>query len=127
VTVTAFPTQHAIESYGCCDTWIARVWYQATPTQCKRDRCVQWLRRVDSRGDFTGLARSNAPARRKVFEKFSAKFRTTTTQRAELAAKAKPKLLVLYHHSGNTPENWMPEMGTAYTGHFIVSRDLDVY
>ena len=67
------------------------------------------------------------PARREVFEKFSAKYHTTTTQLAELASKAKPKLLVLYHHSGNTPEELNAEIRAVYAGHFIVSRDLDVY
>jgi hypothetical protein len=37
------------------------------------------------------------------------------------------KLLVLYHHSANTPEKLNAEMGAVYAGHFIVSRDLDVY
>ena len=68
-----------------------------------------------------------APARREVFEKFSTKYHTKTTQLAELASKAKPKLLVLYHHSGNTPEELNAEMRAVYAGHFIVSRDLDAY
>ena len=50
-----------------------------------------------------------------------------TLQLAELASKAKPKLLVLYHHSANTPEELNAEMRAVYAGHFIVSRDLDVY
>ena len=56
---------------------------------------------------------------------------------AELATKAKPKLLVLYHHSialrpGVTPTASMPdqlqrEIGDRYEGRFVVGRDLDVY
>jgi ribonuclease BN (tRNA processing enzyme) len=67
------------------------------------------------------------PTRRDAFEKFSANYHTTTKQLAALASKAKPKLLVLYHYSANTPEELNAEMRTVYAGHFIVGRDLDVY
>jgi ribonuclease BN (tRNA processing enzyme) len=59
--------------------------------------------------------------------RFAGRYHTTTPQLAELAIKAKPKLLVLYHYSSRTPEDLNAEMRSLYPGHFVVSRDLDVY
>jgi ribonuclease Z len=129
VTVAAFRTQHVIESYGYrFETADRRVVISGdtSPTQATIDACNGCdvlIHEAISPAWLTALG----PARREAFEKFSAEFHTTTTQLAELAAKAKPKLLVLYHHSGNTPEELNAEMRALYTGHFIVSRDLDVY
>jgi hypothetical protein len=62
---------------------------------------------------------------------------TPTTQLAELARQAKPRLLVLYHTSiawrpvvdseRSRPEELLSEMMTRYLGHVVVGRDLDVY
>jgi len=129
VTVTAFRTQHAIESYGYrFDTADRRVVVAGDtyPTQTTIDACNGCdvlIHEAISPGWLAALA----PARREGFEKFSGKYHTTTTQLAELASKAKPKLLVLYHYSANTPEELNAEMRAIYPGHFIVSRDLDVY
>lgn len=129
VTVTAFRTQHAIESYGYrFETADRRVVMagDTNPTQATIDACNGCDVLIHEAISPAWIA-ATTPARREAFEKFSAKFHTTTTQLAELAAKAKPKLLVLYHHSGNTPEELNAEMRAVYLGHFIVSRDLDVY
>jgi ribonuclease BN (tRNA processing enzyme) len=74
--------------------------------------------------------------RRPDFQGYASQFHTTTTQLVELAAKAKPKLLVLYHAS----LSWRPaddsERSSAatllremagYAGQVVVARDLDVY
>jgi len=129
VTVTAFRTQHAVESYGYrFDTADRRVVVSGDtyPAQATIDACNGCDVLIHESISPAWLA-AMAPARREVFEKFSTKYHTTTTQLAELASKAKPKLLVLYHHSGNTPEELNAEMRAVYAGHFIVSRDLDVY
>ena len=57
-------------------------------------------------------------------------------QLTELAAKAKPRLLILYHASlslrpavdaeRSTPAALLSEM-SKYSGHVVVGRDLDVY
>ena len=70
------------------------------------------------------------------FQAFAAKYHTSTEQLAELASKSKPKLLVLYHASlslrpavdteRSTPATLLQEM-SAYAGHVVVARDLDVY
>ena len=129
VTVTAFRTQHAIESYGYrFDTADRRVVVSGDtyPAQATIDACKGCDVLIHEAISPAWLA-AMVPARREVFEKFSSKYHTTTTQLAELASKAKPKLLVLYHYSGNTPEELNAEMRAVYAGHFIVSRDLDVY
>ena len=46
---------------------------------------------------------------------------------AELASKAKPRLLILYHYNGVTPEDLFNDMLTHYPGHFVIGRDLDIY
>ena len=71
------------------------------------------------------------------FQAFAAKYHTSTAQLAELAGQAKPRLLVLYHHSiawrpgvtasASTPDQLIREIGARYGGRFVVGRDLDVY
>jgi ribonuclease BN (tRNA processing enzyme) len=79
---------------------------------------------------------------------FVAKYHTTTEQLAELAKKAKPKLLVIYHtitfppgmapprllspNAGAdafyaSPEMLQKEIGSRYSGKFVIGKDLDVY
>ena len=134
VTVTAFRTKHAMDSYGYrFDTPDRSVVISGdtNPTQATIDAChgcdilihevltQEWL------------------AKRPDFHKYAARFHTTTTQLAELASKAKPRLLILYHASiawrpavdsqRSRPEELLSEMITRYSGHVVVGRDLDVY
>jgi ribonuclease BN (tRNA processing enzyme) len=81
-------------------------------------------------------------------QSFVAKYHTTTEQLAELANKAKPKLLVIYHivsfPPGIAPPRLLPpkggadalyaspemlqkEIGSQYSGKFVIGKDLDVY
>jgi ribonuclease Z len=134
VTVTAFPTKHAMESYGyrfdTADRSIV-ISGDTTPTAATIDACrgcdvlihevltEEWL------------------AKRPDFQNYAARFHTTTTQLAELASKAKPRLLVLYHASiswrptvdsqRSRPEELLREMMMRYSGQVVVGRDLDVY
>jgi len=60
-----------------------------------------------------------------------------TAQLAELATKAKPRLLILYHASialrpavnprASSPAALLDEMSSRYAGAVVVGRDLDVY
>lgn len=134
VTVTAFVTKHAMESYGYrFDTPDRSIVISGdtNPTQATIDACRgcdvlihevlthDWLSR---RPDFTNYA---------------ARFHTTTTQLAELATQAKPRLLILSHTSiswrpvvdnqRSRPEDLLKEMMLRYNGHVVVGRDLDVY
>lgn len=129
VTVTAFATRHAIESYGyrfdTADRSIV-ISGDTGPTQATIDAC---------RGCDVLIHEAISPAwlaqlpegRRHEFERFSGRYHTTTTELAELARQAKPKLLALYHYSSVTPEGLHAEMRGLYAGHFVIARDLDVY
>jgi ribonuclease BN (tRNA processing enzyme) len=67
---------------------------------------------------------------------YVSKYHTTTTQLTELATRAKPKLLVLYHNTitlrpsqrplASTPDDLLYEM-KSYKGRITVGRDLDIY
>jgi ribonuclease BN (tRNA processing enzyme) len=135
ISVTAFPTRHAMESYGYrFDTADRRIVVSGdtNPTQATIDACSGCDVLVHEVNTLESLARHDAR-----FQAFAAKYHTSTDQLAELATKAKPKLLVLYHHSialrpGVTPTASMPdqlqrEMAAKYPGQFVIGRDLDVY
>jgi ribonuclease Z len=84
----------------------------------------------------------------KSVQSFVAKYHTTTDQLAELANKAKPKLLVVYHTINFPPGTAPPrlllpgasadslyappemlqrEISSRYSGRFVVGQDLDVF
>jgi ribonuclease BN (tRNA processing enzyme) len=133
VTVTAFATTHAMESFGyrfdAPDRSIV-ISGDTNPTQATIDAChgcdvlihevltQEWL------------------AKRPDFQEYAARFHTTTTQLTELATKAKPRLLILYHASlshrpavdaeRSTVAQLLSEM-SRYAGQVVVGRDLDVY
>ena len=133
VTVTAFRTKHTMESYGyrfdTADRSIV-ISGDTNPAQATIDACngcdvlihevltLEWL------------------AKRKDFQAYAAQFHTTTAQLTELAAKARPRLLILYHASlslrpavdaeRSTPAALLGEM-SGYPGRVVVARDLDVY
>ena len=125
VTVTAFATKHAMESYGyrfeTRDRTIV-ISGDTSPTQATIDAC---------RGCDVLIHEAHTPAwlatRPETFQQFAAKYHTTTPELAELASKAKPRLLILYHHASLSPEELYDEMRARYSGHFVVGRDLDVY
>ena len=133
VTVTAFATKHAMESYGYrFDTGDRRIVISGdtNPTQATIAACdgcdvlihevltLEWL------------------AKRPDFQAYAAQFHTTTAQLVELATKARPRLLILYHASlslrpavdaeRSTPATLLREM-SAYAGQVVIGRDLDVY
>src|SRR5713226_3912325 len=127
VTVTAFPTKHAMESYGyrfdAPDRSIV-ISGDTSPTQATIDACHgcdvlvhevltrEWL------------------AKRPDFQAYAAKYHTTTSQLATLASQAKPRLLILYHASislrpavdsvRSTPGELLGEMTSRYSGHVVV-------
>ena len=132
VTVTAFATKHAMESYGYrFDTPDRSIVISGdtNPTQATIDACrgcdvlihevhtEAWLAaRPEAGGAPPG-----------TFRRFSEKYHTTTAQLAELARQAKPRLLILYHYNSLTPDELQTEMMKHYAGHFVIGRDLDVY
>jgi len=125
VTVTAFATKHAMESYGYrFDTPDRSIVISGdtNPTQETIDVC---------RGCDVLIHEAHTPAwlatRPETFQRFAAKYHTTTAQLAELARQAKPGVLILYHYSSLSPEELFDDMLARYSGHFVVGRDLDVY
>jgi ribonuclease BN (tRNA processing enzyme) len=147
VTVTAFPTQHALESYGFrFDTPDRSVVISGdtSPTEetikaCSG--CDVLIHEARTMEMFNKL-----PAERRSF---GAKNHTTSEQLAALAAQAKPGLLIVYHawiswrpsimpsadqpvvlttgelHS--SPDVLQREIGLRYSGQFVIGQDLDVY
>ena len=147
VTVTAFPTKHAMESYGYrFDTPDRGVVISGdtNPTEETIKACngcdvlIHEARTVEL---FARLPEGP--------HSFGAKNHTTSEQLAALATKAKPGLLIVYHAwiswwptiapSGNqpvvlttgelhsSPDVLQREIGSRYSGNFVVGRDLDVY
>ena len=56
-------------------------------------------------------------------------FHTSSTELAQIAAKAKPKLLVLYHQliRGATDQALLKDVRKNYTGRVVSAHDLDLY
>jgi ribonuclease BN (tRNA processing enzyme) len=134
VTVTAFQTKHAMESYGYrFDTPDRSIVISGdtNPTQATIDACNGCDVLIHEVLTHDWLAR------RRDFLNYAARYHTTTTQLAELAKQARPRLLVLYHASiawrpvvdsqRSRPEVLLSEMTKRYSGHVVVGRDLDVY
>jgi ribonuclease BN (tRNA processing enzyme) len=133
VTVTAFETKHTMESFGyrfdTADRSIV-ISGDTNPTQATIDAC----RGCDVL--IHEVLTHDWLARRPDFHEYAARHHTTTTQLVELATKAKPGLLVLYHASlslrpavdpeRSTPAAMLREM-SKYVGQVVVGRDLDVY
>ncbi len=135
VTVTAFPTKHAFpETYGyrfdTSDRSIV-ISGDTNPTEATIDACHGCdilIHEVLTLGFLSKWPQ---------FQAYAAKYHTTTPQLAELAAKAKPGLLILYHASivlrpavnpiASSPEELLNEMQSHYAGKVVVGRDLDVY
>ena len=133
VTVTAFATKHAMESYGYrFDTPDRSIVLSGdtNPTQATIEAC----RGCDVL--IHEVLTHDWLSRRPDFQAYAAAHHTTTTQLTELATRAKPGLLVLYHASlsirpavdnqRSTAATLLGEMAT-YPGRVVVARDLDVF
>ena len=135
VTVTAFPTKHAFpETYGyrfdTADRSIV-ISGDTTYSQATIDACHGCDVLVHEANTLEWLAK------RPDFQPYAAKYHTNTTQLAELASKAKPRLLIIHHASivlrpalrpqASSPEELLKEVLSGYSGEVVVARDLDVY
>ena len=145
VTVSAFATKHAMESYGYrFDTPDRRIVISGdtSPTEETVKACAGCDVLIHDAQTLDLYAKM--PER---LHSFVAKYHTTTEQLAALATAAKPKLLVVYHTvafrpgisppkflssitnstSRSTEEILQDEIGSRYSGPFVIGRDLDVY
>jgi len=146
ITVTAFATKHAMESYGyrfdTPDRTIV-ISGDTNPVEETVKACNGCDVLVHEAQPLELLAKMPDS-----IQSFVAKYHTTTEQLAELANKAKPKLLVVYHTvsfpPGIAPPRLLPpkagadalyaspemlqkEIGSRYAGRFIIGQDLGVY
>jgi ribonuclease BN (tRNA processing enzyme) len=66
-----------------------------------------------------------------VWQRMRREYHTSSGQLGELASRARPGLLILYHQSyqftESTEEDLMREMRAAYRGRFVSGHDLDVF
>jgi ribonuclease BN (tRNA processing enzyme) len=102
------------------------------PTQATIDACRGYDVLIHEANTLASLAKHP-----ETFQSFAAKYHTSTVQLAELAAKAKPRLLIVYHASivlrpalsptASAPEELLKELQSRYPGKVVVGRDLDVY
>ncbi|HXZ78799.1 MAG TPA: MBL fold metallo-hydrolase [Terriglobales bacterium] len=146
VTVTAFPTKHAMLSYGYrFDTPDRSIVISGdtSPTEETIKACNGCDVLVHEAQLLDLYAKM--PER---MHSFVTKYHTTTEQLAALATKSRPKLLVVYHTIAfrpgiappkflssmagagsfrSTPEVLQEEIGSRYKGEFVIGRDLDVY
>src|SRR5580704_1585414 len=146
VTVTAFATKHAMESYGYrFDTPDRRIVISGdtNPVEATIKACNGCDVLVHEAQPLEVLAKMP-----ESIQSFDSKYHTTTEQLAELANKAKPKLLVIYHTVSfppgiapprllapdadasalyASPEMLQKEIGSRYRGKFVIGKDLDVY
>jgi len=146
VTVTAFATKHAMESYGYrFDTPDRRIVISGdtNPVEETVKACSGCDVLIHEAQPLELLAKMP-----ESIQSFVAKYHTTTEQLAELAKGAHPKLLVIYHTvsfpPGIAPPRLLPpkagadalyaspemlrkEIGSRYSGEFVIGKDLDVY
>jgi ribonuclease BN (tRNA processing enzyme) len=132
VMVTAFATKHAMESYGYrFDTPDRSIVISGdtNPTQATIDACrgCDVLIHEVHTGAWLAARPEAGGAPPGTFRRFSEKYHTTTEQLGELAERAKPRLLILYHYNSLTPDELQSDMMKHYSGQFVIGRDLDVY
>src|SRR6202163_3991801 len=114
VPVKAFPTKHAMESYGYrFDTPDRRIVISGdtNPVEETIEACNGCDVLIHEAQPLEVVAKLP-----KSVQSFVAKYHTTTEQLAELAKKAKPKLLVIYHTisfpPGIAPPRLLPANGS---------------
>ena len=65
------------------------------------------------------------------WEKYRARYHTSTRELAEIVRQSEPRLLILYHRTGGlthfSDEEYLKEVGQTYPGKVVVGHDLDVY
>jgi ribonuclease BN (tRNA processing enzyme) len=146
VTVTAFPTKHAMESYGYRFDTPDRSIVVSGDTN-PSEETIKACNGCDVLVHEAQMLDLYAKMPERLHS-FVTKYHTTTEQLAALATQAKPKLLVVYHTLGfrpgitppkalsslvgtgasrSTPEVLQEEIGSRYSGQFVIGRDLDVY
>ena len=129
VAVTAFPVKHGTwkEAFGyrfkTADRTIV-ISGDTTPSASVIEACNGCDLLIHEVYSQAGFAK-----REPEWQKYHAAFHTSSRDLAELAAKAKPALLVLYHQLiwSSTEEELLSEIRRTYKGKVVSGHDLDVY
>jgi ribonuclease BN (tRNA processing enzyme) len=129
VTVKAFPVSHGSwkQAFGYRFETPDRVIVisgDCTPSASvveNCDGCDVLIHEVYSQAGFA--------TRPPEWQRYHANFHTSTRELAEIARKAKPRLLVLYHQLfwGVSEEDLLKEVRESYGGNVVSGRDLDIY
>jgi len=63
------------------------------------------------------------------WQRYHSNSHTSSVELARIAARVRPRLLVLYHQLlwGSTPEELLAEIGGIYDGKVVFGNDLDVF
>jgi len=129
VTVTAFAVRHGSwrHAYGyrfqTADRTIV-ISGDAAPSESVVDACRECDILVHEVYSVAGF-RTRGPE----WQRYHAAFHTSSRQLGELARRARPKLLVLYHQLlwGTTAEDLLKEIAEVYPGRVVFGNDLDVF
>lgn len=129
VTVTAFPVQHGSwkQAYGYRFETPDRVIVisgDCRPSASVIENCRGCdvlIHEVYSQAGFM----TRTPA----WQKYHSQFHTSSVELAELATKAQPKLLILYHQLfwNETEAKLLEEVRQRYSGQVVSAHDLDAY
>lgn len=99
------PAESVVEACSGCDVLIHEVYSGSGPSATKPSRPVEEIM------------------------KYMREFHTSALELGEIAAKAKPKTLILTHwmlYGNAKPEDMVREIRQKYSGPIIIARDLDV-
>lgn len=74
-------------------------------------------------------SQSGFETRAPEWQRYHSRYHTSTRELAEIATKARPGLLILYHQLfwGTSEENLLKEVREIYSGKVVSGKDLDVY
>ena len=61
------------------------------------------------------------------FQKYFLSFHTSTKELAEIATRANPGLLIIYHQMLSNDEVILSELRRSYGGKVVSAKDLDIY
>ncbi len=129
VSVTAFPVEHGswAHAYGFRFETPDRVIVisgDTVPTESVVEQCQGCDILVHEVYSQAGFER-----RPPQWQRYHSNSHTSSVELARIAARARPKLLVLYHQLlwGSTPEELLAEIRGIYDGKVVFGNDLDVF
>ena len=129
VEVTAFPVTHGSWEYAFGYRFVsADRTIVISGDATKSESIVEYCQACDILVHEV-YAQAGFEQREPEWQRYHAAFHTSSHELAELATRARPKLLVLYHEMlwGATVEELLAEIATGWDGEVVYGEDLDVY